>query len=327
MTWVLRVLVIAGMGVACSGDDTDTTPATDVTDPTDATGETGTDTGTPPATPFESFTEADLTRASVIRGLHEASAPNVFALPYAFAFSATSGADKTCPTEVKSGTTTTYTGGCTDKDGNAWTGVMEISSNKATQMFGIDYQEFGVSGTVDCTKAGTVNSRTMLDGQFEFNNGDSFVVRLGGTITDTDLDACTSSEAQILMDYAGVITTVGGDKKGPGKKADTASVWSGEGKWAHSLYGKVDVATYGEIYDGPCGDEAESGATVFWTTDHTAVMLYDGQIDCDPEGTVEWLLDGVSQGEIDGVDCSTGGTGAGLGALLASLLFIRRRRD
>ena len=109
--------------------------------------------------------------------------------------------------------------------------------------------------------------------------------------------------------------------------------WNQEGHTASKSVvasGQMDIATVDEVTnDTLCASEAISGSTHFTTSTQTAAVHYDGGTDCSEESTVTWTLDGVDQGEISGVSCSSTASGRGLLGLGLSmgLLVGFRRRD
>ncbi len=220
--------------------------------------------------------------------------------------------DETCPAIVEDGTTTTYTGGCTDSSGNEWLGSAVASAD------GVDYDGFGFTGDVEACPGmratfryhGTMDTSAAVSG-----GGFAIDVTMEGEGYDDD---CAPRTETIAIQYEGTIED-GGD-------ADT---YQGSGVIGSSLRGYVNVSTEAEVVDmNLCGTEALSGTTTITASGHTAVITYDGATDCDEASTVTWTYDGEDQGELDGVSCSAGGGAGGWAGLLvvAGALVIRRRR-
>lgn len=315
MTRVLSLALASSLFVACAGEETSS-----------LTDNPGGDTGTlpdPEPTPFEAFDDADLTDAASVQGLTAASSPNIFALMYLAGVSASSATDPKCPSVVedKAAGVATYTGGCTSTGGVTYTGSVTITIDpKVKGTNGIlEFDGFGIDNERDCSGGGTVVESNSYDGLFVLEPDGSFMVDASARVAESDFDLCTSVQRDVQIDYEGSAVGIGG--KG-------TQTWSGSGTYAHSEHGKVEVQTFSEILEGACGSEADSGTTVMMSGGDQVTITYDGAVDCDPNGTVTWMLNGELQGELGGVACSNAGAGTAGGMLaLAGMLLLRRRRE
>lgn len=315
MTRILGIALLTALLGACTDDGGTTDGLT--SNPTDGGEDTG---NTPVATPFESFDDADLTDAATVQALTAASSPNVFAVGYAAAVTASNSSDAKCPTVVenKATGTTVYTGGCTSTNGRTFAGVVTLVENLKGEGGTITFEDYSYSQDEDCTGGSTVAVTNAFDGELVLEDNGSFSVNLAGTLADADLDLCTAVDRDLAIDYDGSVVGIGGK---------STQTWSGSGQYGLSGFGKVDAQTFSEILDGDCASEADSGTTVLNSGSDEVVITYDGAVDCDKVSTVTWSLNGTVQGELGGVSCSTGGLGASGVLALAGLLLVRRRRE
>lgn len=302
---ILRASSLALLLVACPGPST-TTP----------TGDTGTtDTGTGP---FAEYAPADLTDPEAVRALaNNVSAPNAF-LVTTVLYALVADVKGDCPALTVDGDTSTYTGGCTDADGDVWEGTATVTGDPKAGT--VTYDAFGLSSEVDCDGGGTIAQRTVFDGTVALDASQHFSIAMDGEGDDVDHAACTSATRRFRIEYDGQLVEAGASQE----------TWSGSGRYGDSVRGKVQASTVDEILDDKvCSSEALSGTTTMGTADHTAVITYDGATDCDPTSTVTWTLDGADRGELEGVACATGPGGSGLAMLLSAGLLglwgLRRR--
>jgi len=269
---------------------------------------------------FADYEAADLTDPDNVAELAtSSSAPNAYTLAVLFGASLEN-EDGDCPSRSETDGSVTYTGDCTDQDGDEWVGSATV--NQTGEESGtITYDGLGRTSQEDCDGGGTVESTQLFDGTVTIDASGGFEIEMSGTGTQVDEEACTAQEASFAIEYSG--TQV--------EESDTVTRWSGEGRFATDTTGLVEASTTDEIVDDEgCATEAESGTTTLVAGGHEAVITYDGATDCDPESTVTWTLDGEDQGELEGVECGTslGASAwtAGM-ALLLVLGFRRRRQD
>lgn len=278
-----------------------------------------------------------------------ASAPNAFLQSYLPILTADISLQfgGTCPTKTESGATTTYTGGCTDEEGQTWSGSATLEQGESGGT--IEYDGFGFASTTSCGGMGYPSS-TEWNGRLEMGGmptpggAGTFETDLRVDLTGPDEDDCSASTYAWAFDYAGTFEE-GPD--GDGDSEPDAQIYDGEGEFGilivsgdPSLEGRVSAETVDEIVVTTftsdtsftlCQTEALSGTTTIEAGGQTTVITYDGDTDCDEESTVTWSLDGASQGELAGIGCSVATTrsssGAGIAFLLlggVSLLVLRR---
>lgn len=289
--------------VACGTDD-EKTPDTGTTDTTD--------TVTTPPTPFEGYADADLTDLDVVRDLATLSAQTMLFRFQFIVVQGVGGYDPACPVVDDSDPDhTIVTGGCTDTNGTEWFGTLDlVIDGYVVTATMVDY---GFSLTEDCYGTPLPIS-VLLSGTSTLDYATSTLkMDWGGVMPFLDPFTCESRPANFVLEYDLVLDEV--------NKAD---VYSGSGRYADDLYGRVDVQTIGEV-EGACSTEAESGVTLLTTADHDVAITYDGAIDCDSPGTSTWALDGAAQGEILGVGCSSAPGAVGWLALAPLLAGLRRR--
>lgn len=308
-----KFALLAAMAVACGNKD-ETTPDDSGTDTTDTTDTTPT---VPVTTPFDDYADADLTDVNVVASLAFGSAPQIWYSHVIWAFNIVTPTDVDCPVVTTTPTSTTYTGGCTDSVGVEWTGSFSYGLGTDGDVE-ITWDGFSIREPLDCSGGGTVVQETAFDGTFGGGYySTEFEVSTTGTSTVTDTTACTATVRNFQVEYTG--TRVQLD--------DYNDRFDGAGTYADAVAGKAQVQTIGEILGDACSNEAASGVTLITTPTDQASIIYDGAIDCDATGTVNWQLNGVPQGEIEGLFCSsTGSAGLGLFALAPLAALIRRRR-
>lgn len=233
-----------------------------------------------------------------------------------------------CPRVTAGELETTVEGGCTDAAGRTWHGRATLPSRSQGGLAGgaIVYEGFGVEGPSECRASGgrarvlhdgvVVTRGSMLDGELAFD------IDVVSTTTGV-LPDCAQSEAgvQLAVEYAGVRTLAPSGRE----------TWWGSGIVASSERGRFDVRTEAEVIDDDvCASEGISGSTIV-SGANEAVITYDGAVDCDPDGTVTWALDGQPLGEVRGVFCAaSAGRPAPavvvLGSVAPAALWLARRR-
>ena len=238
---------------------------------------------------------------------NSASAFGVYTLahePLAFTNDTFSFADPDCPATRDDGTTVVITGACTDADGRAWDGEVDVAR-----------REGGWSLTFDGFGDDRFGGMARVTGTFEVDeqreNMHSF---------DADLERDGGIESSIT--YSG---TVEGGYEGP-------TVWNGSGHVSRDGItinsGAVDADTVDQLRDADvCPGEGVSGTTTMVSDEHTVVITYDGDTACDDEDAARWSRDGEDQGLVNGVTCSAGSpAGAGCALLVFLLVLPLRRR-
>jgi hypothetical protein len=236
------------------------------------------------------------------------------------------GVPTTCPVKTTSGTTTTYTGDCTDTNGNTWIG-------KATQTGDmnsggtIDYAGFGYTGTNTCNGQ-MYATKLVFDGTIDqtLTGGTvGFTIDVSSASNGIDDTTCATLSGKTGTSYAGSTVRSGPDTNNDGQP--DMQQWDGSGEIGNTLYGKVSAKTTAEVIDSQtCSHESLSGTTEVTAGSHVAVITYDGATSCDQEQTVTWTLDGVDQGTLTGVACNAGRGGGGSALIVALAVVVARRR-
>lgn len=260
--------------------------------------------------------EADLTTADPV-AWSAASAPRVFSLGVGFAPSWTDHPSP-CVEQETSGGVTTWRGVCVDEEGTEWFG--EVAQEGDT----VRYRGFGYALDTGCEEpAGVAWDGTFVGPDAPSVGEHAFAVTLRITSFGRDGEGCEPVDAVAAVLYEGTVDWSGEED------VREVAVWDGAGDYGADELGRATVETRAEVVDdGVCTSEAASGVTAIRSDGHALDLAYDGEDDCDGEGTVRWTLDGVDQGEVSGVYCSTGpAPGASmLGLALAAALSVRRRR-
>jgi MYXO-CTERM domain-containing protein len=99
----------------------------------------------------------------------------------------------------------------------------------------------------------------------------------------------------------------------------------------------VDATTVEEVVDNDvCAGQPVSGTTTLRTEDHTAVIVYDGATDCDPDENARLTVNDEDRGLVGGILCTVTDVGRARGgpSIPAFLLVaagiaarLRRRRN
>ena len=239
---------------------------------------------------------------------NSASALGVYTLahePLGFANGAFAFSDPDCPATSDDGTTVVITGGCEDTDGRAWDGEVAVVREGAG--WSMTFDRFG-----DDRFGGMARVSGRFDLTEEADDLHSF---------EADIQRDGGIESRIV--YSG---TVAGGYEGP-------TVWNGSGSVSRDGItinsGAVDAETVDQVRDNElCPGEGVSGTTTMTSDEHTVVISYDGDTDCDDDDAARWSRDGEEQGLVTGVTCSAGGPAGFAAALLvlAIALPLRRRR-
>ena len=239
---------------------------------------------------------------------NSASALGVYTLahePLGFANDAFAFADPECPATSDDGTTVVITGGCEDTDGRTWDG--EVTVVREESSWRLTFDAFGDD---------RIGGMARVSGRFDIDEQAEDLHAF-----EADLERDGGIESSIV--YSG---TVAGGYDGP-------TVWNGSGSVSRDGItinsGAVEAETVDQVRDNElCPGEGVSGTTTMTSDEHTVVVSYDGDTDCDDDDAARWSRDGEDQGLVTGVTCSAGGP-AGLSAaflVLAIALPLRRRR-
>lgn len=232
-----------------------------------------------------------------------------------------------CPVKTVTGDVTTYAGGCTTADGDAWFGTATVRGSQETSG-SIVYEGFGRSGTTMCDGVDHPSSVT-YDGVVEYAGGAPLITwSVNTTARSSGPDrngGCAMRTLEIGIAYDGTVRQGTKDADQDGDIDD--SYWNGHGEVGNSVEGTVEATTSEEaIDDQACADEALSGTTTASAGGHAITIVYDGATDCDPASTVRWQYDGQDRGELSGVECSAGGSPRGALLVVGAVLLARRRR-
>lgn len=217
--------------------------------------------------------------------------------------------DATCPALADDGVTFEITGGCTDSSGKEWIGAATVvRSGDGDRDLTLD--GFGTPGDA---RTGEAQIRYIDEMTHEF---------------DVDLVQEMDADAVATYDYSGEVA--GG--------YDMRTVWSGSGTVTREggdvPRGRIEATTTNEVVDSAiCSSQPASGNTTLRDGHgNTAIVTYDGSVECDDEQAASYTLNGESRGEISGITCaaSPGRLGAAptgmLGIALAGALFAVRRK-
>lgn len=294
---------------------------------------------------IDRFSPAQIDTSDRVQPWAQSSAPQIFAFPVVVAASAAGAMDTSCPMVTRSGDTTTYRGGCTDRNGRTWYGTLttvgvEISSMalapRPARSGSMNFEDFGFSGMETCNGM-QVSTQTKFRGIWTVtdagNNRGNFRVDLIATGTAVNAETgCMPQNREIAVEYSGSYALSGEDRNGDG--SPDVQTWNGSGRIGDSGRGRVQAQTTDEVLDPMrCNSEALSGTTTLQSGSSTVVITYDGATDCSMQSTVRWSHNGMDMGELSGVRCAVGATpGRGRGALallgcVAGLALVRRRRE
>ena len=232
---------------------------------------------------------------------NSASAFGVYSLahePLGFSNEAFTFADAACPATSDDGTTVVISGGCEDSDGRAWDGEVTVVR-----------REGGWSLTFDGFGDDRFGGMALVTGSFE-------VDRQAEDLHSFDADLERSGGIETRIVYSGTVT---GGYQGP-------TVWNGSGSVSRDGItinsGAVNAVTDDQLRDNEiCPGEGVSGSTTLTSDEHTVVVTYDGDTDCDEDDSARWSRDGEDQGLVQGVTCSASGP-AGGGAPAALLVLL-----
>ncbi len=206
--------------------------------------------------------------------------------------------DPACPVIEDDGTIATIEGGCTDTGGTEWIGQVVV-----------------VRGVDSCLHATYDGFGTVRFGRYE-TSGVVDVVEVNPDLHSFTMD--------IERHYAGVTTTI--DYQGDIAGTSTERVsGNGSGTFEQTggpAEGRIEAETVAELIDMSICAYPASGTTTLTSSEHTAVITYDGAIDCDPVGAARWSHDGEDRGLIEGVVCSAGGSASGPAAIVLSLVLL-----
>lgn len=285
--------------------------------------------GCGPSSVLNEWDRAEINDSESLREWSFGSAPQVYSgaglLATAAIVAAEQASEGGCPVQKVEGETTTYTGGCTDTDGNAWLGKATVKGGTEQEEGTADYrfEDFGYSQAAACDSGATSTERFVIAGTAVATaTGEAgetrFTFDLRIDETSVDSATCSPERQTMAFSYTGKSVTDG-----------SRSTWNGSGRVGTEAQGTVEVATQDEVVDNSvCAREALSGTTTLKGKDTTAVITYDGATACSELSTVTWTLDGVAMGAVNGIACSSA-AGAPLGFALLGLLGLglKRRRS
>jgi hypothetical protein len=110
---------------------------------------------------------------------------------------------------------------------------------------------------------------------------------------------------------------------------DERTTFSGHGRVSRDGVveptGTIEAVTEDEVWDQEvCSGQPASGRTTIMNDEQNAVVLYDGETDCDDQHGVRYRVDGIDQGRLTGISCSVAnaGTAARSGAFGATALAL-----
>jgi len=220
--------------------------------------------------------------------------------------------DPECPLTADDGDTFTIGGGCTDSAGVSWVGSATVERTADDLELTLDAFGSHGEGQELVKRRGKVVRKKVGDAEYTFRSN---LVVDGGMRT--------------TIDYSGRVT--GG--------YDARSVWSGSGRVSRDGVlpptGTIDAVTEAEVVDDAvCSGQPVSGRTTIMTEDQNAVVLYDGETDCDDQQAVRYRVDGLDRGRLTGISCGVtahraSSSGANVAVLALSFLVgarVLRRR-
>ena len=334
-TWIVAAgMVLVGVGAGCTGGDDDD----------DGAGGQG-------SALLSELDAIAVDTTGKVQAFSLGSAPNAFYQSYLPIFTADINLQfgGTCPTKTEEGSTVTYTGGCTDDDGDTWAGTAVQSMSGAGSS--ISYEGFGFASITSCGGMGYATGGTW-DGGIELSGTPapgasiSFEADLVVELEALDESDCSTGTQAWGVVLAGEMSE--GSQDGDGDGEPDTQIFSGSGQVGVdvlvgdvSIEGKVETETLDEVVTTTftsdtsftlCSTEALSGETTHEGGGSVTVITYDGDTDCDADSTVTWTLDGTAQGEVAGVACSVAAVGAPATGVLwltggcCLVLALRRRR-
>jgi hypothetical protein len=161
---------------------------------------------------------------------------------------------------------------------------------------------------------------------FDTRNGEASVYVIDAGSQGFSLNLVHASGTRLTIDYEGRID---GDY-------DARTAFSGSGtvtREGEAPTGTVEVTTTDEVLDNDvCGQPASGNTAITDDAGNTVVVTYDGSVDCDGDQAASYTLNGVAQGKLTGIACSTspGQTGhartSWLALALAATWLAGRRR-
>lgn len=295
--------------VACSSDETDFAGAGsggDSGSPGGAGGAEGGEAGT--SSSDDSLEDVDTVRGWANLASALAAYLTVYQ-PIAVADGEATFADATCPTLSDDGTTLEITGGCTDASGKEWLGAATI------------------------VRSGDGDRDLTLDGfgtSLDLRTGEARIRRIDEMTHEFEVDLVHETDGVTTYDYSGEVE--GG--------YDTRTVWNGSGTVTREgavPRGRIEATTTNEVVDdAACSGQPASGNTTLRDRHgNTAVITYDGSVECDDEQAASYTLNGEPEREITGIACAASPgrrgdrTASVLGIVLVVAAFSRgvRRRS
>ena len=216
--------------------------------------------------------------------------------------------------------------GCTDEEGGVWHGSLRPSPDVdgQTVVRGFGWQTDPIPGCDGRT------SYQIFDGVFsQANNQTDLLLAVQHLEFNGD---CTILEDRDLAFEGWVRSTTSteqADVEGQSTEIEVTT-YSHQGVVAvdsDRVSGIVTAQTVDErLSDELCETEALSGTTTVTAGADVMVITSDGDVDCDEQSTVTWMLNGENQGTLVGVSCSSAGASTGLW-LVGLLVALARRRE
>jgi len=211
--------------------------------------------------------------------------------------------DPACPATVDDGTTLTAEGGCTDLAGVQRVGKLTVKRS-ANGDRAVTFDGYG----------------SLKDGEpSDVRDGEAHVRRIDDTHHAFSVKLVHESGMRHTIDYEGQVE--GG--------YDTRTVWSGSGTVVREGFfppvGSVEVNTSAEVVDDALcsGQPASGNTTVHNDANETAVVTYDGDVDCDDAHAATYTLNGDPKGPITGITCAASpGRRGPAGSLLLGLSLL-----
>jgi len=240
--------------------------------------------------------------------------------------------DPTCPVATTMGTTIMVEGGCTDSDGDAWSGSA-VFDGDINGDWTVTWNAFTVVDAPSECNGDPADDRgsTVVDGSASLSGTAGTVASFTLNVTETDVQpnllGCGEHTIEKTYDYSGTVET-GADTDGDG----TPDELTFDGAGTISRAEKADdltitATTVAQFMDRTiCDREPLSGTTTMVSGNHSGVVTNDGATDCDDPPTGAFTYDGEAQDEVAiGSVCTVvrvGGRGAPAGLALVAAVLV-----
>src|SRR5690606_12516670 len=219
-----------------------------------------------------------------------------------------------CPRIVEEGSVRRIVGNCTDDEGTRYVGEVEFAADEAGAPYGtLTFKGFGTEYSFSCGEGETateVTTSSRFDGRAVVR-GDASASELdfnfAVTGNEVDDDTCESTQEALAFVFKGRIDGAAPTFPAEGEAALTLepTTWSGKGQIGASPYGYVDYELIDEVVDFEVCNEGAASGTSRLTGEKEVEITFRGAETCGASAT--WTLDGVAQGELEGVHCSAVG--------------------